>query len=165
MTIKAGDKLPNATFKIMGPDGPSDASVEEVFGGKKVALFGVPGAFSPTCHKQHLPGFVGRSDDLKKKGIDAVACVSANDVFVMDSWSRQINPDGKVLMLADGNCAFIKAIGLDIDLAAFGMGTRSKRFAMLVDDGVVKTVSVEDAPPDHDKTSADTVCSLIDSAL
>ena len=165
MTIKTGDKLPDATFKVIGPEGPSDLSVKDVFGGKKVALFGVPAAFSPTCHKQHLPGFVGRFGDLKAKGIDTVACVSVNDMFVMNVWSSQVDPDGKILMLADGNGDFTKAIGMDIDLTGFGMGTRSKRFAMLVNDGVVKTVNVEDSPPEHDKTSADTVCSLIDRSL
>lgn len=165
MAIKVGDKLPDGKFKVMTSNGPADKSVGEVFGGKKVALFAVPGAYTPTCHKQHMPGFVARFDELKGKGIDAVACVAVNDVFVLDRWSSEVNPDGKIEILSDGSADFTKAIGLDIDLGPFGLGTRSKRYAMLVDDGVVKVLNVEDAPPQHDKASAATMCSMIDRAL
>jgi peroxiredoxin len=162
MAIKVGDKLPDGTFKVMGGEGPEDKSVGDVFAGKKVALFAVPGAYTPTCHKQHMPGFVARFDELTSKGIDTVACVSVNDIFVLDHWSSEVNPGGRIMILADGSAGFTKAIGLDIDLGPFGLGIRSKRYAMLVDDGVVKALNVEDAPPQHDKSSAETLCSLID---
>jgi peroxiredoxin len=165
MTIKVGDKLPDGKFKVMGAEGPADKTVDEIFSGKKVALFAVPGAYTPTCHKQHMPGFVDRFDELKSKGIDTVACVAVNDVFVLDRWSSEVNPEAKILILSDGSADFTRAIGLDIDLGPFGLGIRSKRYAMLVDNGVVKALNVEDAPPHHDKTSAATVCSLIDRAL
>lgn len=165
MTIKVGDKLPDGKFKVMGAEGPADKTVSEIFGGKKVALFAVPGAYTPTCHKQHMPGFVDRFDELKGKGIDTVACVAVNDVFVLDHWSSEVNPGGKILILSDGSADFTKSIGLDIDLGPFGLGIRSKRYAMLVDDGVVKALNVEDAPPHHDKSSAAAVCSLIDRSL
>jgi len=165
MAIKVGDKLPDGKFKVMTSNGPADTSVSEVFAGKKVALFAVPGAYTPTCHKQHMPGFVARFDELKGKGIDTVACVAVNDIFVLDHWSSEVNPDGNIQILADGSADFTRAIGLDIDLAPFGLGTRSKRYAMLVDDGVVKVLNVEDAPPQHDKSSAETMCSMIDRAL
>lgn len=165
MAIKVGDELPDATFKVMGSEGPADTSVNDVFSGKKVALFAVPGAYTPTCHKQHMPGFVDRFDELKGKGIDTVACVAVNDVFVLDHWSGEVNPDGKILMLSDGSATFTKAIGLDVDLGPFGLGVRSKRYAMLVDDGVVKVLNVEDIPPHHDISSAATLCSIIDRSL
>lgn len=165
MAIKVGDKLPEGKFKVMGSEGPADKTVSDVFAGKKVALFAVPGAYTPTCHKQHMPGFVDRFDELKGKGIDTVACVAVNDVFVLDHWSSEVNPGGKILILADGSADFTKAIGLEIDLGPFGLGIRSKRYAMLVDDGVVKALNVEDAPPHHDKSSAEAVCSLIDRSL
>lgn len=165
MAIKVGDKLPDGKFKVMGKDGPADKTVSDVFAGKKVALFAVPGAYTPTCHKQHMPGFVDRFAELRGKGIDTVACVAVNDVFVLDQWSSDVNPDGKILILSDGSADFTKAIGLDIDLGPFGLGIRSKRYAMLVDDGVVKALNVEDAPPQHDKSSAETMCSLIDRSL
>lgn len=165
MAIKVGDKLPEGKFKVMGSEGPADRSVSDIFSGKKVAVFAVPGAYTPTCHKQHMPGFVDRFDELKGKGIDTVACIAVNDVFVLDRWSKDVNPEGKILILSDGSADFTKALGLDIDLGPFGLGTRSKRYAMLVDDGVVKAINVEDAPPHHDKSSAETVCSLIDRSL
>lgn len=165
MAIKVGDKLPDGKFKVMGSDGPTDMKVSDVFAGKTVALFAVPGAYTPTCHKQHMPGFVNRFDELKGKGIDTVACVAVNDIFVLDHWSSEVNPGGKILILSDGSAEFTRAIGLDIDLGPFGLGTRSKRYAMLVDDGVVKVLNVEDAPPQHDKSSAETMCSMIDRTL
>jgi peroxiredoxin len=165
MTIKVGDKLPEATFTTMTPDGPKAMTTSEVFGGKKIALFAVPGAYTGVCHKQHMPGFVDRVDELKKKGFDAVACTSVNDVFVQTRWAQDSNAEGKILMLADGSAEFAKKIGLDIDLTARGLGVRSKRYSMAVDNGVVKILNVEDAPPQHDKSSAATLCSMIDRTL
>lgn len=165
MTIKVGDKLPEASFNTMTADGPKPMTTAEVFGGKKVALFAVPGAYTPTCHKAHMPGFVNRAAELKAKGFDTIACTAANDIFVLSAWSKETGADGKILMLADGSADFAKKIGLEIDLTARGMGVRSKRYAMAVDDGVVKILNVEDAPPQHDKSSADTLCSMIDKSL
>lgn len=165
MTIKPGDALPEAQFTVMGPQGPQSKSTADVFKGKKVALFAVPGAYTPTCHVNHMPGFVERVGELKGKGIDTVACTAVNDVFVLDHWSKDTGADGSILMLADGNAAFAKALGLDIDLTKFGLGVRSKRYAMLVEDGVVKVLNVDEAPPVHDKSSAATLCSMIDSSL
>ncbi len=167
MTIKVGDRLPDAKFMTMGPDGPKALTTADIFTGKKVALFAVPGAYTPTCHKQHMPGFIDRVDEIHKKGIDTIACTAVNDVFVMDSWSNDTGAAGKVVMLTDDSAAFAKAIGLDIDLtgAGIGLGVRSKRYAMLVDDGVVKMLNVDEAPPSHDKSSAETLCSMIDRSI
>ena len=165
MTIKVGDHLPDAKFTVMGPDGPAAKTTAEIFAGKKVALFAVPGAYTPTCHQQHVPGFVARVDELKAKGIDAIVCTAVNDVFVLTNWSKDTGADGKIQMLADGNADFAKKLGLEIDLTQFGLGVRSKRYSMLVEDGVVKKLNVEDAPPQHDKSSAETLCSQIDHTL
>ena len=167
MTINVGDRLPDAKFMTMGPEGPVAKSTADIFSGKKVALFAVPGAFTPTCHKAHLPGFVDRADELKGKGVDTIACTAVNDVFVMDEWSKATGSAGKILMLTDDSAAFAKAIGLDIDLtgAGIGLGVRSKRYAMLVEDGVVKVLNVDDSPPVHDKSSAATLCSMVDRSL
>ena len=160
MTIKVGDRLPDSTFMTMSADGPKPAKTAEVFGGKKVALFAVPGAYTPTCHKQHMAGFVENYDELKKKKFDVVACTSTNDIFVLTNWAKDSKADGKILMLADGSAEFAKKIGLDIDLSARGMGVRSKRYSMIVEDGVVKSLNVDDAPPSHDKSSATMLCKL-----
>lgn len=165
MAIKVGDKLPEATFTSMTADGPKPMTTAEVFGGRKVALFAVPGAYTPTCHKQHMPGFVERAEELKKKGFDTVACTAVNDVFVLTNWSKDSQADGKIQMLADGSADFAKKLGLEIDLTARGLGVRSKRYAMAVEDGVVKILNVEDAPPTVDKSSAATLCSMIDKSL
>lgn len=165
MTIKVGDRLPETTFTVMGTDGPAPRTTADVFAGKKVALFAVPGAYTPTCHKEHLPGFVQRTAELKAKGIDTIACTAVNDIFVLTYWGKDCGADGKVLMLADGSAEFARKIGMDIDLAARGLGVRCKRYAMLVEDGVVKVLNVEDAPPQHDKSSAATLCSMIDTSL
>lgn len=143
MSIKVGDRLPEATFTTMTADGPKPLTTTEVFAGKKVVLFSVPGAFTPTCSKQHLPGYVKQADDLKAKGVAAIACLAVNDVFVMDAWAKSQGADGKVLMLADGNAAFTKQIGLELDASKHGMGTRSQRFSMIVEDGVVSTLNIE----------------------
>lgn len=167
MTIKVGDRLPDATFVTMTADGPKPLTTADVFKGKKVALFAVPGAYTPTCHKQHLPGFVERTAEIKAKGIDTIACTAVNDVFVMSSWANDTGAAGKILMLTDDNAKFAKAIGLDIDLngPGIGLGVRSKRYSMLVDDGVVRSLNVDEAPPSHDLSSAATMCSIIDRTI
>ena len=165
MAIKVGDRLPDAKFTIMGPEGPAAKTVADVFKGKKVALFAVPGAYTPTCHKNHMPGFVDRVGELKAKGIDAIACTAVNDVFVLTNWANDTGAAGNIEMLADGSGDFAKAIGLEIDLSSFGLGVRSKRYAMLVDDGVVKVLNIDESPPVHDKSSAANLCSMIDRSL
>src|SRR5215813_15447514 len=142
MTIKVGEKLPTVSLKYMNKDGMQTATTDELFKGKKAVLFGLPGAFTPTCSAKHLPGFVTNSADLKKKGVDLIACISVNDAFVMDAWGKQQNAGDKVLMLADGNGDFSKAVGLTMDGTAYGMGLRASRYAMVVDNGVVKTLNV-----------------------
>ena len=165
MALQVGDKLPDVTFTIMGPDGPKPVTTAEFFGGRKVAMFAVPGAYTPTCHAKHMPGFVERAGELKSKGVDAIACTSVNDVFVLANWAKDTGATGQVEMLADGSAAFAKACGLDLDLTERGLGVRSKRYAMMVEDGVVKVLNVEDAPPNHDVSSAATLCSAIDNSL
>lgn len=165
MAIKVGDKLPEATFTTMTSEGPKPMSTADVFGGKKVALFAVPGAFTPTCHKTHMPGFVSRMDELKSKGFDAVACTAVNDVFVMDEWAKATGANGKVMMLADGSADFAKKLGLELDLSSRGLGMRSKRYAMAVEDGVVKVLNIEEAPGEVKSSSAETLCSMIDKSL
>jgi peroxiredoxin len=165
MAIKVGDKLPDGKFTVMGANGPEPKTTSEVFSGKKVALFAVPGAYTPTCNNNHMPGFVARVDELRAKGMDAIACTAVNDVFVLTNWAKDTGATGKIEMLADGSGDFAKAIGLDIDLSNFGLGLRSKRYSMLVDDGVVKVLNVEDSPPVADKSSAETLCSMIDRSL
>jgi len=155
MTIKVGDRLPNATFMTMTADGPKPQTTDDIFKGKKIVLFAVPGAFTPTCHKNHMPGFVQNFDKIKGKGIDAVAVTAVNDVFVMDAWKKASGADGKIEALADGSGDFAKAIGMSLDLGARGLGTRSQRNAMLVEDGVVKTLNIEDAPGKVDISGAE----------
>ncbi len=145
MTIKVGDRIPSATLKHMTKDGPANVKTDELFKGKTVVLFSVPGAFTPTCHAKHLPGFVQNIDALKAKGVDTIACLAVNDVFVMSAWGKASNVDDKVLMLADGNADFTKALGLELDASGFGMGTRGKRFALVAKDGVVTQLNVESA--------------------
>ena len=145
MTLKAGDKLPNATFMTPSPEGPKPVTTDEVFKGKTVALFAVPGAFTPTCSAKHLPGFKDHAADFKAKGVDAIACVSVNDVFVMKAWGKDQGITDEVMLLADGNGDFSKAIGLDFDGSRFGMGPRSQRYSAIVKDGVVEKLNVEQA--------------------
>lgn len=144
MAIKVGDKLPEATFMTMGADGPAPATTAQVFGGKRVALFAVPGAFTPTCSAKHLPGFKERAAEFQAKGVDAIACTSVNDVFVMSAWGKDQGVSDEMQMLADGNGAFAKEIGLELDASGFGMGGRSQRYAMIVNDGVVEALHVEE---------------------
>src|SRR5213596_3013345 len=154
MAIKVGDHVPNGTFTVMTAEGPKPKSTDDIFKGKKVVLFAVPGAFTPTCHKNHLPGFVANADAIKGKGIDTIAVTGVNDVFVMDAWKKASGADGKVEFLADGSGDFAKALGLTVDLGARGLGTRSQRYAMVVEDGVVKTLNIEDAPGKADVSGA-----------
>ena len=160
MTIKAGDKMPAGAFKTPGPEGPQQISTEQLFAGKTVVLFSVPGAFTPTCDARHLPGFIQHAEDFKAKGVDTVACMAVNDVFVMKAWDKASAVEGKVLMLADGNAEYSKALGLELDATGFGMGIRGKRFAIIVENGVAKQVLVE-APGEFKVSSADYVLSQL----
>lgn len=157
MTIKAGDKLPSITLNIMTENGPDAVTTDDFFAGKKVAFFGVPGAFTPTCSAKHVPGFVANAAALKAKGIDAIACLSVNDPFVMGAWGKDQNVGDKVVMLADGSANFTKAAGLELDLTARGLGLRCQRFAMVVDNGVVKSIHIDEGV--FEKTSAETMLS------
>ena len=145
MTVKVGDKVPAATMKVMGAQGPADLTTAELFAGKKVVLFAVPGAFTPTCSAAHLPGFVVNADKIKAKGVDTIVCLSVNDAFVMDAWGKDKNAE-ELVMAADGNGDFTKAMGLELDGSGFGLGQRSQRYAMIVEDGVVTTLNVEPGP-------------------
>jgi glutaredoxin/glutathione-dependent peroxiredoxin len=144
--IKVGDRLPNVTFNVMTSDGPKPRTTDEVFKGKKVVLFGLPGAFTPTCHKNHLPGYRDKSAELKAKGIDTIAVTAVNDAFVMGAWRDATNCGDKIEFLADGSANFAKAVGLQLDLTERGLGMRMKRFSMLVDDGVVRKLNIEEGP-------------------
>ncbi len=145
MTINVGDKIPAVDLNIMTPDGPGGISTDEIFAGKKVAIFGVPGAFTPTCSAKHLPGFVTNADALKAKGIDTIVCLAVNDVFVMGAWSQDQNVGDAVMMVADGSANFTKATGLELDLTDRGLGLRCQRFSMIVDDGEVKNIQIDEA--------------------
>ena len=158
--IKVGDKIPSATFMQMKEGGPKPVTTEQLFAGKKVALFAVPGAFTPTCSAKHLPGFVDNYDALKAKGIDTIACVSVNDAFVMNAWGEQQKAGDKVMMLADGNGDFARALGLELDGTKFGMGKRSQRYSMVVDNGVVTQLNVEQ-PGAFEVSSADHMMALL----
>ncbi len=144
MSIKIGEKLPEATFMTMGADGPMPMTTSELCAGKRVALFAVPGAFTPTCSAKHVPGFKDNKAALAAKGIDAIACTSVNDVFVMGAWGKDQGVADEMVMLADGNGDFARAIGLELDASGFGMGARSQRYSMVVNDGVVEQINVED---------------------
>ncbi len=154
MTIKVGDTLPEATFRLMKDGKPADLTVADLTKGKKVALFAVPGAFTPTCSARHLPGYKEKAAEMRAKGVDSIACVSVNDVFVMNAWGKDQQVGEDVLMLADGNGAFAKAVGLTMDGSGFGMGSRSQRYSMIVEDGVVKQLNVE-APGEFKVSAAD----------
>lgn len=146
MPIKVGDRLPNATFRVMTVDGPKPKTTDEVFKGKKVALFAVPGAFTPTCSNLHMPSFLNNIDAIKGKGVDTVAVTGVNDAFVMEAWKKSTNAGDKIEFLADGSAEFAKGVDLTLDASANGLGTRSKRYSMLVEDGVVKKLNIEEAP-------------------
>lgn len=154
MAIKVGDRLPSATFTVMTAEGPKPKTTDEIFKGKKVVLFAVPGAFTPTCNNNHLPGFVKNADAIKAKGIDTIAVTGVNDVFVMGAWKKASNADA-IEFLADGSAMFAKALDLSVDLTERGLGVRSQRYCMVVDDGVVKVLNVEDAPGKAEASGAD----------
>ena len=161
MSISVGDKLPEATFLTMTAEGPTQMSTADVFDGRKVVLFAVPGAFTPTCHMKHLPGFVTHADQLKAKGVESIACVSVNDVFVMNAWSEQSGAKDVLTFLADGNADFTKAIGMELDASGVGLGLRSQRYAMLVDDGVVTVLNVEEVPSSTEASSAEKILAAL----
>src|ERR1700761_5343481 len=154
MAIKAGDRMPSGTLKTMTKDGPKDVTTDELFKGKTVVLFSVPGAFTPTCDAKHLPGFVQLADQIHAKGVDTIACMAVNDVFVMNAWGKHSGVADKILMLADGNGTYSKALGLELDASGYGMGQRGQRFAIIVKDGVAKNVDVE-APGQFKVSSAE----------
>jgi peroxiredoxin len=154
MAIQVGDRLPQATFRVMTADGPVAKTTDDIFKGRKVVLVAVPGAFTPTCHRNHLPGYVEKAAEIKAKGVDGIAVTAVNDVFVMEAWKKASNGEG-IEFLADGNGDFAKATGLAMDGSGFGLGTRSQRYAMVVDDGVVQAINVEDAPSKADISGVD----------
>jgi glutaredoxin/glutathione-dependent peroxiredoxin len=156
MTIKVGDKVPSAKLKQMTADGMKDVQTDEFFKGKKIVLFAVPGAFTPTCSAKHLPGFVEKAGEIKKQGVDSIVCLAVNDAFVMNAWGKDQKAEGKVQMLADGNGDFTRAVGLELDGSGYGLGKRSQRYAMVIDDGVVKVLNVE-KPGAFEVSSADAI--------
>ncbi|MEJ2601715.1 MAG: peroxiredoxin [Gammaproteobacteria bacterium] len=156
MAISAGERMPEGTFGIMTAEGPGQITTDELFGGKKVLLFAVPGAFTPTCSMNHLPGYVDKAAEFSAKGVDTIACMAVNDAFVMGAWGKERGVGDEVLMLADGNADYTRKLGLEMDASGFGMGTRSQRFAILVEDGVAKAVHVE-KPGEFDVSSAESM--------
>jgi glutaredoxin/glutathione-dependent peroxiredoxin len=161
MSIKVGDRLPEASFVTMTTDGPAKRSVSEVFKGRRVVLFAVPGAFTPTCHLKHMPGFVVQAEAFKARGIDTIACVAVNDIHVLTAWAKASGADGKILFLADGNGDFTKAIGMELDASGFGMGLRSKRYAMLVEDRLVNAMHLEAQPGMAEESSAEKLLAVV----
>ena len=161
MAIQTGDKLPEAKFRVMTAEGPQVKTTDDIFKGKKVVLFAVPGAFTPTCHRNHLPGFINNAPAIKAKGVDTIAVTGVNDVFVMDAWKKSTGAEGKVEFLADGSADFAKAIGLQLDATAGGLGIRSKRYSMVVDDGVVKSLAIEEAPGKAELSGADALLKVL----
>jgi peroxiredoxin len=162
MTIQVGDRLPKSSFRTMGADGkPAEKTTDDVFKGRKVVLFAVPGAFTPTCHRNHLPGYLTHADAFLKKGFDAIYVTGVNDVFVMDAWSKSSNAGGKITFLADGSGDFAKAVGLTLDASAHGLGLRSQRYAMVVNDGMVEQLHIEDVPSKADISSAENMLKLV----
>ncbi len=155
MTIAVGDKIPECTLKVMGENGPQNVTTAELFDGKKVVMFAVPGAFTPGCSMTHLPGFVANADKIMEKGVDSIICLSVNDAFVMDAWGKTQNAE-HLVMLADGNGELTAKLGLELDGSGFGLGTRSQRYAMIVDNGTVTTLNVEPGPG-IDVSSAETI--------
>ncbi|MFQ6006250.1 MAG: peroxiredoxin, partial [Woeseia sp.] len=144
MTVQSGDKMPSGEFDVLSKSGPTSVSTADLFAGKKVVLFSVPGAFTPTCSNRHLPGFIDHTDEILAKGVDTIACMAVNDAFVMGAWGKDRGVGDKVLMLADGNGDYTKALGLEMDASDFGMGTCGRRFAIIVDDGIATHVAVEE---------------------
>lgn len=161
MTIKVGDKLPEVTFRVMTENGPEPRSTGEIFKGKRVVLFGVPGAFTPTCHKNHLPSYLTNLDAIRAKGIDDIAVTAVNDPFVMKAWAESTGGMGRITFLSDGSAEFAKASGLSLDMTARGLGMRNQRFSMLVNDGEVKVLNIEETPGTADKTGAEALLKQI----
>lgn len=161
MTISVGDTMPEASFTTMGEEGPKEVKSTDIFNGRKVVLFAVPGAFTPTCHNNHLPGFVENAEAIKAKGVDEIAVVSVNDVFVMDAWHTAVNSDDKITFLADGSGDFTKAVGMELDLTERGLGLRSLRYAMIVDDGKVTELNVDDVPSNASASSAENILAAL----
>lgn len=157
MAIQVGDTVPSGAFKHMGANGPEEISSDELFKGKKVVLFALPGAFTPTCSAKHVPGFVQHAGEIKAKGVDTIACMSVNDAFVMGAWGKDQQVGDKVVMLADGSAAYTKALGMDLDLTPHGMGVRCKRFAMVVDDGKVTHLAIEENPGALEASGAEAI--------
>jgi peroxiredoxin len=160
MTIKVGDAIPSMKLMMATADGPKEVSTDDIFKGKKVVLFAVPGAFTPTCSARHLPGFVQNADAIKAKGVDTIACIAVNDAFVMGAWGKASGTEGKLLMLADGSANFAKAIGLEMDITARGMGVRSQRYALIAEDGKVTHLGVE-APGGFEASTAETTLAAL----
>lgn len=160
MTITAGEKMPSGAFSVMTDAGPGEISSDELFVGKKVVLVSVPGAFTPTCSKGHLPGFINQADQMSSKGVDTIACMAVNDVFVMHAWGKDRGVGEKVTMLADGNGEYSRALGLELDATGFGMGMRGQRFAIVVDDGVATHVAIE-APGQFEVSKAEAILALL----
>jgi peroxiredoxin len=163
MTIQVGDRLPQTTFRVMTADGAKPKTTDDVFAGRKVVLIGVPGAFTPTCHRNHLPGYIENAASFTDKGVDAIAVTAVNDVFVMDAWAKASGGEGKVEFLADGNGDFAKALGLTLDASGNGLGVRSKRYSMVVDDGVVKSLNIEETAGKADTSGADNLLRTMDA--
>lgn len=157
MTIEVGQKLPEATFKVLTAEGLADVELKSIVNGRKVVIFALPGAFTPTCHAKHLPGFLARLDEIRAKGVDEVVCIAVNDPFVLDAWGKSQNVNGRIRILSDGNATFSQAIGLTFDGSMAGLGTRSRRYAMIVEDGTVEFLAVEDAPPMMEVSGADNI--------
>ena len=160
MAIQVGEKIPAVTLKAVTPEGVKDATTDELFGGKKVVLFALPGAFTPTCSAKHLPGFIEQAAAITAKGVDTIACLSVNDAFVMDAWARDRGAGDKVVLLADGNADFTRAVGLELDGSGFGMGLRSQRYALVAEDGVVKHLAVE-APMKFEVSRAEDILAAL----
>jgi len=161
MTINPGDALPTVNFRSPGPDGPTTLTSDEIFAGKRVVLFAVPGAFTPTCTMNHLPGYLELNEALRKRGVDTIAVVSVNDVHVMRAWAASVEAADRILFLADGNAEFTTAIGLEMDMAGGGMGLRSKRYSMLVEDGVVRILNVEETPSKAEASGAEALLKVL----
>lgn len=160
MTIQVGEHLPQATFRVGGADGPQAKTTDDLFKGRRVVLVGVPGAFTPACHRNHLPGFVAKRDEILSRGVDAIAVTSVNDIFVLNAWQQQSGAEG-IEFLADGNAEFAKAVGLEMDGTGFGLGPRSQRYAMLVEDGVVRVLNVEDSPSKAEVSGAEALLKVL----
>jgi peroxiredoxin len=159
--IQVGERIPEVTLTRMTDQGPQRIKTSELFAGKRVVVFGLPGAFTPTCSNRHLPGYVEKADELRQKGVDQIVCLSVNDAFVMDAWGKSQQVGDRVMMLADGAADFTRAIGMEIDMSGYGMGVRSKRYSMLVEDGVVKQINLEENPGEAKQSGAETMLAQI----